>query len=89
VSLLVRVVDDFLYMSADLRLARAFVRSMAAGHADYGVEVNLDKSKVNFDVEVSVALSRNNLHLTEPPQTADSHPPLVRVRRLKGDEISW
>jgi hypothetical protein len=32
VSLLVRVVDDFLYMSADLRLAPAFVPSMAAGH---------------------------------------------------------
>ena len=71
------------------RLARAFVRSMAAGHGDYGVEVNLDKSKVNFDVEVSVALSRNNRHLTEPAPTSDRPLPLVRVRRLKGDEISW
>ena len=40
-SLLLRVVDDFLYISADVGMARAFVRSMACGHPDYGVEVNL------------------------------------------------
>jgi hypothetical protein len=50
-SLLLRVVDDFLYISADLKVARAFVRAMACGHDDYGVEVNIDKSSVNFDVQ--------------------------------------
>ena len=50
-SLLLRVVDDFLYISADLGLARAFVRTMACGHSDYGLEVNVDKSRVNFDVQ--------------------------------------
>ncbi len=39
VSLLVRVVDDFLYMSADLRFARAFVRSMAAGHGRVSIYI--------------------------------------------------
>jgi hypothetical protein len=50
-SLLLRVVDDFLYISADLGLARAFVRTMACGHSDYGLEVNVEKSRVNFDVQ--------------------------------------
>jgi len=45
-------------------MARAFVRSMACGHPDYGVEVNLDKSSVNFDVQVSIPLSSNNSHLS-------------------------
>ena len=53
-SLLLRVVDDFLYISADVRMARAFVRAMACGHGDYGVAVNLDKSSVNFEVQVSI-----------------------------------
>ena len=53
-SLLLRVVDDFLYISADVRMARAFVGAMACGHGDYGVAVNLDKSSVNFEVQASI-----------------------------------
>ena len=61
-SLLLRVVDDFLYISADLKLARAFVRCVSCGHEDYGVEINVDKSSVNFDVQLAVPTSANNEH---------------------------
>ena len=63
---MLRVVDDFLYITADLGLARAFVRTMACGHGDYGLEVNVDKSRVNFDVQVSVPCSADNAHLSKP-----------------------
>ena len=53
VSLLMRMIDDSLYVSADLGAARAFLRTMARGHPDYGTALNLDKSRVSFHVQVS------------------------------------
>ena len=53
-SVLMRVVDDFLYLSPSASHARAFVRTMGTGNPDYGARVNTKKSKVNFPVKVSV-----------------------------------
>lgn len=48
-TLLLRYVDDFLLISTELEDAKAFLRSMARGFADYGVSVNSSKTVVNFE----------------------------------------
>lgn len=53
-SLLMRVVDDFLYLSPSSSHAKAFVRTMSSGNPDYGAKMNGKKSKVNFPVKICV-----------------------------------
>ena len=55
-SLLMRVVDDFLYISPSSSHAKAFARTMGAGNPDYGAHINDKKSKVNFPVQVLLPL---------------------------------
>lgn len=49
--LLLRLIDDFLLITLDQRKAKRFVETLHAGVPDYGVEVNPDKTLVNFDME--------------------------------------
>eukprot|EP00960_Hanusia_phi_P047925 758663-Hanusia_phi.AAC.2 len=104
VALMMRVVDDFLYISSELQVLvtlrscsrphpPAACSCVSEGHgvrtsrsvascpavpvrwtslADYGVELNLDKSKVNYDVRVSVRGEKE-----------------VAIRRLEGPELHW
>ena len=51
-SLLLRLVDDFLLITANKAIATEFVRVMHAGMAEYGIKVNVAKSLVNFPVNV-------------------------------------
>jgi telomerase reverse transcriptase len=51
-SILLRLIDDFLVISTDRRVAEKFVSTMHAGVPRYGVQVKAEKSRANFDVEV-------------------------------------
>lgn len=51
-DLLMRLVDDFLYVTTDLDKALRFVTRMHQGFPEYGCSVNPLKSLVNFEVSV-------------------------------------
>jgi telomerase reverse transcriptase len=51
-SILLRLTDDFLFISTSLSAATTFCRRIHAGFADYNCFVNPLKSLVNFDVRV-------------------------------------
>ena len=48
--LLLRLIDDFLLVTVDEGLARRFLTVMENGDRRYGIQVNPEKSLVNFDV---------------------------------------
>lgn len=50
-SLLLRLIDDFLLITLDRSKAEQFVEVMHKGLPEYGVEVNPDKTLVNFDLD--------------------------------------
>ncbi|ETI28779.1 hypothetical protein G647_01230 [Cladophialophora carrionii CBS 160.54] len=50
--LLLRLIDDFLLVTTNDKLARRFLEVMANGDQGYGIQVNPEKSLVNFDVTV-------------------------------------
>lgn len=52
-SLLVRLIDDFMLITLDKRKAERFVATMEPGIPDYGVLVNPDKLRANFEVASS------------------------------------
>jgi telomerase reverse transcriptase len=51
-AVLLRLVDDFLLISTDKAAALRFLRVMHAGVPQFGVQVKLQKSLVNFDAEI-------------------------------------
>ncbi|KAF9878997.1 putative telomerase reverse transcriptase [Colletotrichum karsti] len=51
-SLLLRLIDDFLFISTNQKKARKFVQVMHGGVPEYGVTVNPAKTLVNFDLEL-------------------------------------
>ncbi|KAJ9602431.1 Telomerase reverse transcriptase [Cladophialophora chaetospira] len=51
--LLLRLIDDFLLVTTEDQLARRFLEVMAHGDGRYGIQVNPEKSLVNFDVAIS------------------------------------
>ncbi|KAH0356057.1 hypothetical protein KCU83_g1632, partial [Aureobasidium melanogenum] len=51
-SLLLRLIDDFLLITANRDNATRFVQVMHRGLPEYGLKVKEDKSKVNFNVQV-------------------------------------
>ncbi|KAJ3068284.1 hypothetical protein HDU98_008580 [Podochytrium sp. JEL0797] len=58
-DLLLRLVDDFLFVTPDREKAVAFVRLLHEGIAEYGCSVNPAKTVVNFDlVDCGVKLKR-------------------------------
>ena len=50
--LLLRLIDDFLLITTDVRKASRFVETMHRGVPEYGVAVNPQKTLVNFELEV-------------------------------------
>lgn len=50
--MLLRLIDDFLLITTDRRLATRFMQTMHAGIPDYGVEVKAEKSQANFEVKI-------------------------------------
>ncbi|XP_032779409.2 telomerase reverse transcriptase [Daphnia magna] len=51
-DLLIRVVDDFLYLTASGERARAFHHRIHQGFTDYNAYVNIDKSATNLDLSI-------------------------------------
>ncbi|KAK5692774.1 Telomerase reverse transcriptase [Elasticomyces elasticus] len=49
-TLLLRLIDDFLVISTDRKVAEHFMHVMHAGIPEYGVQVKAEKSRANFDV---------------------------------------
>ncbi|KAK4951839.1 Telomerase reverse transcriptase [Elasticomyces elasticus] len=49
-TLLLRLIDDFLVISTDRKVAERFMHVMHAGIPEYGVQVKAEKSRANFDV---------------------------------------
>lgn len=55
VSVLLRWIDDFLFISTDHNAATAFFEAMHAGFPEYGTRCNPEKSQVNFDLRFGEA----------------------------------
>ncbi|KAG8744116.1 hypothetical protein FRC10_010797 [Ceratobasidium sp. 414] len=52
-NILLRFVDDYLFITTDVRMARKFLKIMHKGHPEYGCEVAEEKTLTNFaDAEV-------------------------------------
>ncbi|KIX93323.1 uncharacterized protein Z520_10966 [Fonsecaea multimorphosa CBS 102226] len=51
--LLLRLIDDFLLITTDDKLARRFLEVMASGDQRYGIRVNAEKSLVNFEATIN------------------------------------
>ncbi|OAL28381.1 hypothetical protein AYO20_09498 [Fonsecaea nubica] len=51
--LLLRLIDDFLLITTDDNLGRRFLEVMVSGDEHYGIQVNAEKSLVNFDVMIN------------------------------------
>ena len=51
-SILLRLIDDFLVISTKQRVAEQFMREMHRGIPEFGVEAKIEKSRVNFDIEI-------------------------------------
>ncbi|KAJ3289397.1 hypothetical protein HK104_007493 [Borealophlyctis nickersoniae] len=51
-SVLLRLVDDFLYITTKRQNAVSFLENMNKGHPSHGCFINLDKTLTNFDVIV-------------------------------------
>jgi telomerase reverse transcriptase len=51
-SLILRLIDDFLVITTDRSVAEKFMRIMHAGLPEFGVQVKVDKSKANFDMDI-------------------------------------
>ncbi|CEH16267.1 telomerase reverse transcriptase [Ceraceosorus bombacis] len=51
--LLIRYVDDFLFISTSKRRATHFFHTMERGYPDYGSSISPDKTLANFDLSVS------------------------------------
>jgi telomerase reverse transcriptase len=56
-SLLFRLIDDFLLITRDKDKAVRFAHTMHKGFPEYGVEVSLKKTLVNFDITIHETLA--------------------------------
>ena len=74
-SILLRWIDDFLYITTDLQLAESFFEKMAAGFEDYGTRCNPAKTVVNF------ALKHEGLDISNVSSQAD-----ISTQLLQNDE---
>lgn len=55
-SLLMRWVDDFLFLTPDRTLADTFLRIMHTGIPEYGCQINSRKTLVNYETTTSDGL---------------------------------
>lgn len=51
-SMLIRYVDDFIFVSTEPEVTKEFAIIMHRGFPDYGCEVSREKSLVNFEIEI-------------------------------------
>ncbi|KAL8651782.1 MAG: hypothetical protein Q9210_003066 [Variospora velana] len=66
-SLLLRLIDDFLFITTEKKAAVRFLQTMHDGIEEYGVCVNHVKSLASFDVDINgITLSRTTMHSSFP-----------------------
>jgi hypothetical protein len=87
IGLLIRLIDDSLYVTTSLDSARRYVNLMHQPHPEYGCVVNPSKTWVSFDHTVTVPVPADggscagapgngpNTNSTGPPQQDGSIPP--------------
>ncbi|CCM03069.1 uncharacterized protein FIBRA_05189 [Fibroporia radiculosa] len=63
--LLLRMIDDYLFVTTDISKARKFLAMMAKGHPDYGCFISRDKTLTNFVDDPSTSI-------TEPHQQSNN-----------------
>ncbi|KAK9368966.1 Telomerase ribonucleoprotein complex RNA binding domain-containing protein [Lipomyces kononenkoae] len=80
-SVLLRMTDDFLYITLDRDKAVKFFRNMVNGYPEYGATINAAKSLTNFNL--------NMLHLDVPCLTATSEFPYCDVSGIQTIEYSY
>jgi telomerase reverse transcriptase len=51
-SLLLRLIDDFLVITTDRKVAEQFMHTMHAGLPEFGVQIKANKSRANFDMKI-------------------------------------
>lgn len=52
-SVLLRLIDDFLVISSDRSVAERFVQTMHAGVPEFGIQIKVEKTRTNFDVQAA------------------------------------
>ncbi|TFY78052.1 hypothetical protein EWM64_g5961 [Hericium alpestre] len=53
-KLLLRLIDDYLFITTDLSKAKKFLTVMKKGHSEYGCFISPDKTLTNFDYDESI-----------------------------------
>jgi telomerase reverse transcriptase len=51
---MLRLIDDYLFVTTDLEKARKFLEVMKTGHPDYGCFISQDKTLTNFDASTNI-----------------------------------
>jgi telomerase reverse transcriptase len=61
-NLLLRLIDDYLFVTTCPRKAKSFLDTMIAGHPEYGCMISQEKTLTNFDYDVQI------MNVTPPGQ---------------------
>ncbi|PAV16223.1 telomerase reverse transcriptase [Pyrrhoderma noxium] len=64
---LLRLIDDYLFITTDIEEARQFLQIMERGHPEYGCFISRDKTLTNFDHRVG-DISQNDLSAVLHPE---------------------
>ncbi|KAG6331208.1 hypothetical protein ID866_7880, partial [Astraeus odoratus] len=62
-SVLLRLIDDYLFITTDVGKARSFLDIMTKGHPEYGCMISKEKTMTNFDYDTEI------MNITLPTQT--------------------
>ncbi|KAG2387389.1 hypothetical protein C9374_001721 [Naegleria lovaniensis] len=54
IGVLLRLIDDFLYITNNKNAAQYFLERMHTGNPEYGIKINPKKTKVNFETSVKL-----------------------------------
>jgi hypothetical protein len=55
-QILLRIIDDFLFVTADESKAQRFFARMINGHTEYGCQTAPEKTLVNFEIDAAQAV---------------------------------
>ncbi|CAG8484347.1 6424_t:CDS:10 [Paraglomus brasilianum] len=86
-SLLLRYIDDFLFISLDKGKAEEFLRVMFEGHSHYGCLVNKTKSITNFETEICGHKMGDGMVVEEPIGEHYQHDVLIHFRKLESNHL--
>ena len=64
--MLLRLIDDYLFVTTCPRKAKSFLDTMIAGHPEYGCMISQEKTLTNFDYDVQI------MNVTPPGQKCSS-----------------